>query len=1171
MINARIDSPYLNEADEMQLYQGSPYDSPFGPNDLEWLYRKQDSDGQYLQSRLSSLAPISFTNEVDDLRRRRLFALDAWETTNFVWAYDNPGNAFPGNNRFGADSQPLPASFQALYSCAPVPSKSLQLPKGQIIQTKPLQTNGQIIQTPPLAHRDRKIDLNYPLPLSNSPDEPVRQKWIDNAYDFLKYALPPGAIDTPQELAQLSQYLINVIDFRDPDATCTHYRNPDLFLRPAPAGTLNQPATLMSKATTTMLATDLPLDQYGMEYSPVAINEVLAYSFLRKYKDSSDSTGKASGYPTNRFFVELVNTLTEAAGTGASTSSGSSTYPNANSNPSTLVLSNWEMVVTSDDPINRPDPTTGQLLTLSTYPYPASANAPAGVYRPIPLLSTSFKNNPSTLSSKDVILVPLTSNGPPAVQTSASGLPISYYYVIGNVPLPPAPKERTPIENNPPVIPTSDSPTSPVLVQNLDPVYDMWDPSNQGTAAGLDPNKSPIYGKLPQIQPGKANYYWVYLRRPANPFQPASSANPMIVVDCMRFPYIEGGGTIANFDPNGEKPPAQGGDKTSLTNSNCIYSSQRVTPYQGGHAVALASATTNGGQNDTSYGYSEQMATPATKSGDYGYFGMQQITNNIYHTFGKQNDLGSNWDYIPFHDRDFTSVAELMLVPGCPPGLFTKQFAEEVPSANFNNDTTYNFSPPIGTGITPPTLGGNNLGTPHTFPYLVDKFFYTAASASQLSGGGPAWPFVNGPDSAGWYRMFEFFEVPSPAFGAIGEMASGSNFDWARQDVKPGLLNLNLIIDEEVFLGLMGNAGQAYNPTATNPVTNLPANPLNSVPQNLNASQMPQALDNGLAGPSMVPKIVTLTDPSGSPAYFPQQNRLAAYAMTNNGHFYAPDPNRGSAYYSQIKAAFSDFLKLRHGGSGYLFAWGTGNVGQTAGLLQAGQGPLAAERPFHSHSYPDIDLTPMRPATLPPSQNSSPAFTPVTTTTQPAPGSFVWDPGVKNPYLTDTSMSAPRLQPPPIPPRRLFQIPDADGNASLVGDSLVNTPTTSPALSTTIFNTTNPQANLAGVKSGTPITLADNMQHPAFRSEWIQKITNLTTVRTHQYAVWITIGLFEVVQPGDPTTATPDILGLEVGLLSGRNTRYRSFFLLDRTRAIGFNPQAPGDLRNVVVYRQDIE
>ena len=57
--------------------------------------------------------------------------------------------------------------------------------------------------------------------------------------------------------------------------------------------------------------------------------------------------------------------------------------------------------------------------------------------------------------------------------------------------------------------------------------------------------------------------------------------------------------------------------------------------------------------------------------------------------------------------------------------------------------------------------------------------------------------------------MFEFFEVPSPVFGAIGRSPRGDNFDWFRQDRKPGLLNLNLIIDEEVFLGLMGNAGMA--------------------------------------------------------------------------------------------------------------------------------------------------------------------------------------------------------------------------------------------------------------------------------------------------------------------------------------------------------------------------
>ena len=51
----------------------------------------------------------------------------------------------------------------------------------------------------------------------------------------------------------------------------------------------------------------------------------------------------------------------------------------------------------------------------------------------------------------------------------------------------------------------------------------------------------------------------------------------------------------------------------------------------------------------------------------------------------------------------------------------------------------------------------------------------------------------------------------------------------------------------------------------------------------------------------------------------------------------------------------------------------------------------------------------------------------------------------------------------------------------------------------------------------------------------MQKAMNLTTVRTHQYAVWITIGFFEVKRQGDllmlgttPRTAY-DILGPEIG------------------------------------------
>ena len=47
----------------------------------------------------------------------------------------------------------------------------------------------------------------------------------------------------------------------------------------------------------------------------------------------------------------------------------------------------------------------------------------------------------------------------------------------------------------------------------------------------------------------------------------------MIVVDSLRFPYIEAGGTAS--------PVTQG--------SNALFSSQRYQPFRGGHAVRLPS------------------------------------------------------------------------------------------------------------------------------------------------------------------------------------------------------------------------------------------------------------------------------------------------------------------------------------------------------------------------------------------------------------------------------------------------------------------------------------------------------------------------------------------------------------------------------------------------------
>src|SRR5262249_28655935 len=96
------------------------------------------------------------------------------------------------------------------------------------------------------------------------------------------------------------------------------------------------------------------------------------------------------------------------------------------------------------------------------------------------------------------------------------------------------------------------------------------------------------------------------------------------------------------------------------------------------------------------------------------------------------------------------------------------------------------FSVPAFTGLKgtlPASVGGNppQVPTPiqpHAFPYLVDKFFYTGASTFYYppSGGNTdpsasTNPVIGGPGGDGWFKMFEFVEVPSQATGAIGPVA----------------------------------------------------------------------------------------------------------------------------------------------------------------------------------------------------------------------------------------------------------------------------------------------------------------------------------------------------------------------------------------------------------------
>ena len=300
---------------------------------------------------------------------------------------------------------------------------------------------------------------------------------------------------------------------------------------------------------------------------------------------------------------------------------------------------------------------------------------------------------------------------------------------------------------------------------------------------------------------------------------------------------------------------------------NSIYSVQRIPalsrwPRRAGRRPVRRRRHVPPLHSTTRYGYSEQIVVhlpyelPAPQdardlfqnaTGTINY----PATQSIYHTMGwanemsraQHNSLAEPWDYFPFNDRDFTSVAELLLVPAARPGLFTKQFARVRPvvynnianilanvtplttthaqagtPATYMDNTTVTTpladrpdvlqpdntaSDPAGStlrALTPPpppprspicnftNSGGTSQHSrrtvqPHTFPYL------TTSSSTRPTAGhntlGPGGGLVGGYAADGWFKMFEFFEVPSQMFGAIGPVARGTNFDWARQDHKP--------------------------------------------------------------------------------------------------------------------------------------------------------------------------------------------------------------------------------------------------------------------------------------------------------------------------------------------------------------------------------------------------
>ena len=89
-------------------------------------------------------------------------------------------------------------------------------------------------------------------------------------------------------------------------------------------------------------------------------------------------------------------------------------------------------------------------------------------------------------------------------------------------------------------------------------------------------------------------------------------------------------------------------------------------------------------------------------------------------------------------------------------------------------------------------------------------------------------------------------------------------------------------------------------------------------------------------------------------------------------------------------------------------------------------------------------------------------------------------------------------------------------------------------------------------------------RHSYFRYQFLQRLGNLVTTRSNVYAIWITVGYFEV----DPQTGEP---GLERGLEGGEVNRHRAFYIVDRTIPVAFEPGKNHNVDRAVLLRRFIE
>jgi hypothetical protein len=97
-------------------------------------------------------------------------------------------------------------------------------------------------------------------------------------------------------------------------------------------------------------------------------------------------------------------------------------------------------------------------------------------------------------------------------------------------------------------------------------------------------------------------------------------------------------------------------------------------------------------------------------------------------------------------------------------------------------------------------------------------------------------------------------------------------------------------------------------------------------------------------------------------------------------------------------------------------------------------------------------------------------------------------------------------------------------------------------------------------------------RNPYFRYEGMQRLKNLTTHQSNVYAVWLTLGYFEVT-PRFANANYPDgyQLGRELGSDDGSIERPRYFYIIDRSIPVAFEPGKDQNVRDTIRLNRRID